>query len=172
MSRPSRRRGEAETPLPAPEQQTLPFRIRIVGLPPAVCGPHERVEAGVQRGEEIEQSQAPIGRALEFSGELRLKPAAGRGAASPIFLGPYTHGPPTGRFLYISWTGEVEGQRRMFRRMKIPLATISRDQIERVRGDPRARLVATVHGTDRRGGPACATVPLEGGGWQVEQDGR
>lgn len=149
----------------------LPFRIRIVGLPAAACGPAQRIEAGVQGGEEIEQSQAPVGEALEFDGELRLKAPVRQGAASPVFLGPYTHGPPTGRFLYISWTGEVGGPRQMFRRMKIPLGTISWEQIERVQRDPHARLVATVRGTDRKGGPACATVPLEGGGWRVEQDG-
>jgi hypothetical protein len=58
----------------------------------------------------------------------------------------------------------------MFRRMKIPLATITWDQIDRLRRDPRSRLVATVQGTDRRGGPACATVPLDGGGWQLERE--
>ena len=106
----------------------------------------------MQRGEEIEQSQAPIGESLDFTGELRLK--SPRSSTPPVFLGPFTHGPPAGRFLYISWTGEVDGQRRMFRRMKIPLATITWDQIDRLRRDPRSRLVATVQGTDRRGGPA------------------
>lgn len=122
----------------------------------------------MQRGEEIEQSQAPIGESLDFTGELRLK--SPRSSTPPVFLGPFTHGPPAGRFLYISWTGEVDGQRRMFRRMKIPLATITWDQIDRLRRDPRSRLVATVQGTDRRGGPACATVPLDGGGWQLERE--
>ena len=140
----------------------------MIGLPPAEFGPQERIEAGMQRGEEIEQSQAPAGEALEFAGELRLKAAVRQGSAAPVFLGPWTHGPPAGRFLYISWTGEAGGRRQMFRRMKIPLKTISWEQIERVQRDPKARLVATVQGTDRRGGPACATVPLEGGGWQVE----
>lgn len=144
------------------------FRVRIVGLPPADWGSQARIEAGVQRGEEIEQSQATAGQALEFNGELRLKALARQGIASPVFLGPYAHGPPTGRFLYVSWTGEVDGRRQMFRRMKIPLGTISWEQVDQVQRDPRARLVATVQGTDRRGGPACATVPLEGGGWQVE----
>ena len=135
------------------------------------CGSQERIEAGVQRGDEIEQSQPPLGDFLVFDGELRLKAPVRPGAASPVFLGPYTHGPPAGRFLYISWTGEAGGRRQMFRRMKIPLRTISWEQVEQVQRDPRARLVATVRGTDRRGGPACATVPLGGGGWQVEQDG-
>src|SRR6476620_2837953 len=109
--------------------QTLPFRIRIVGLPPADWESEKRMEAGVQRGEEIEQSRAPAGEALEFKGELRLKAPVGRGTAAPVFLGPYTHGPVTGRFLYVSWTSEASGKRRMFRRMKIPLGAISWEQI-------------------------------------------
>lgn len=155
--------------MPVSGDQMLPFRIRIVGLPPSDCGPHSGIEAGIQRGDEIEQSQAPVGDALEFTGELRLKVPTPRGSESPVFLGAFTHGPPTARFIYISWTGEVDGQRRMFRRMKIPLGTISWDQIGRVQRHPGAELLATVQGMDRRGGPACATVPLEGGGWQVER---
>lgn len=156
----------------AADGQMLPFRIRIVGLPPADWEAEKRIEAGVQRGEEIEQSRAPAGEALKFQGELRLKAPVRQGTAAPVFLGPYTHGPVTGRFLYVSWTSEASGTRRMFRRMKIPLGTISWEQIERVRREPHAKLVATVQGMDRRGGPACATVPLEGGGWQVEREGR
>jgi len=143
-----------------------------VGLPPADWGSETRIEAGVQRGEDIEQSQRPAGDALEFNGELRLKAPARQGKALPVFLGPWTHGPPTGRFLYSAWTAGAGGERHRFRRMKIPLGTISWEQVEQVQRDPRARLVATVQGKDRRGGPACATVPLEGGGWQVERDGR
>ena len=153
-------------------EHLLPFRIRVVGLPPSECGPHSRIEAGIQRGEEIEQSQAPVGDALEFDGELRLKAPAAQGTTPPVFLGPCTHGPPTGRFIYISWTGEADGRRQMFRRMKIPLGTITWEQIGRLQRDPDARLVATVQGMDRRGGPACATVPLRDGGWQVETTAR
>lgn len=154
------------------DQQILPFVVRMVGLPPADFGPHQHIEAGLQRGEMVEQNQPPAGETLEFRGELRLKPTLRQGDAPPVFLGPFTHGPAGGRFLYISWTGVVDGQRRMFRRMKIPLATIAWEQVARVGRDPHARLVATVQGTDRGGGPACATVPLGGGGWQVEQEGR
>jgi hypothetical protein len=56
----------------------------------------------------------------------------------------------------------------MFRRMKLPLGGISRQQLaELARID--GKLVVTVDGTARDGGPACATVPLLGGGWKVER---
>lgn len=154
-----------------PDQPLLPFRIRMVDLPPPRFGAEGRIEAGLQRGQEIEQSQAPVGESLEFAGELRLKAPAGGAAAAPIFLGPCTQGPPSARFLYISWTGDQQGRRTMFRRMKLPLKSITWDQIDQVLQQPGAILVATVAGTDRRGGPACATVSLLGGGWQVEHPG-
>ena len=145
----------------------LPFRVRMIGLPPATFGEHERVEAGIQAGQDVVQSRAPAGESLEFAGELRLKADDERKGA-PVFLGPYAHGPPSGRFLYVSWTGESGGERRMFRRMKLQLGGIGWEQVGAILRDPRAALVATVQGRDRRGGPACATVPLIGGGWKVE----
>jgi hypothetical protein len=143
----------------------IPFRLRLRGLPASTCGTRERVEAGLQRGEEIVQSQPLTGDMLELSGELRLKAtdAAARRKA-PVFLGPFTHGPAAGRFVYVSWTGEEHGMRGMFRRLKLPLGGISWALIDAALGEPGGTLVATVAGRARDGGPACATVPLLDGG--------
>jgi hypothetical protein len=151
-------------------QPVFAFRVRLRGLPPATCGEHSRIEAGLQRGTDIVQSRPPTGETLEFSGELRVKDvsaAARKGA--PVFLGPDTHGPPAGRFLYIVWTGEAGGARAMFRRLKLPLGGITWTLLDTVARDRTAILVATVAGRDRRGGPACATVPLLDGGWKAER---
>jgi Family of unknown function (DUF5990) len=46
--------------------------------------------------------------------------------AEPIFAGPLVHGPPAGRFLYLSWrnpTGEYA------RRIKAPLGTTAWDDV-------------------------------------------
>ena len=153
-----------------PSQLVVPFRIRLRGLPGARCGDHAQVEAGLQRGEEIVQSQPSLGEALDFVGELRVKGiSATARLRSPVFLGPDTHGPAANRFLYVVWTGEKDGDRARFRRLKLPLGGVTWAQIDALGGDPAATLVATVAGRDRHGGPACATVPLLDGGWRVER---
>jgi len=154
-------------------QPLLAFRIRLRDLPPASWDAYSRVEAGLQRGEEIVQRQSPAGNSLEFAGELRVKDTGGAARRrAPVFLGPDTHGPATGRFLYIAWTGEANGVHARFRRLKVPLDGITWALIDAVAADDTAVLVATVAGRDRRGGPASATVPLLDGGWQVERGAR
>ena len=145
----------------------LGFRITMTELPPLECCGHARIEAGLQYRQAVVQSQAPLGESLLFSGELRLKAEAGSDGASPVFLGPFTHGPPSARFLYVVWTGEAGGAREMFRRMKIHLGAITWDQLAKARRHPGLVLEARVTGRDRHGGPACASVPLLDGGWRV-----
>ncbi len=63
-----------------------------------------------------------------FDLRVEVKPADG---AAPVFAGPHAHGPPAGRFLYLSWrnpTGEYA------RRLKLPLASITWDDIAAARG--------------------------------------
>jgi hypothetical protein len=148
----------------------IPVRVRLRGLPPAASVGRQRIEAGLQRGKEIVQSRPPTGDTLELTGELRLKAAdtvARRQA--PVFLGPFTHGPPAGRFLYVAWTGEENGIRAMFRRLKLPLGGITWTLIDAALREPGGILAGTVAGRARDGGPACATVPLLDGGWRVER---
>jgi Family of unknown function (DUF5990) len=59
---------------------------------------------------------------------LDVKP---EGLGAPVFLGPFTHGPANGRFLYLSWrnkTGEYA------QRLKLPLGAITWDDIRAARG--------------------------------------
>ena len=46
----------------------------------------------------------------------------------PNFLGPYTHGTPLGRFLYLSY--RRAGSPEWIKRLKIRLGTITRDQVD------------------------------------------
>jgi hypothetical protein len=83
------------------------------------------------------------------------------------FSGPFVHGKPGERFLYLSWKPKswdaTTPQRNdvYIRRMKIHLKTITPSLIEHA-----SVLQATVAGKARDGGPACASVPLLDGGWQ------
>ena len=141
-----------------------PFRVRVVDIPPTTCGPWSAVELGIQKQEHVlPATYLPAGTA-ECTGELRLKHDTRTGAA-PVFLGPFAFGPPSGRFVYLSWSGVQDGKRVRFRRAKLPLGGITWEQVERVLSR-QGVLVATIAGRARDGGPACATVPLAGGGWE------
>lgn len=85
----------------------------------------------------------------------------------PDFAGPAVHGKRGERFFYLSWSSDRFGHREMFRRIKVHLRDLTAAQIAKaVKTD--ATLVARVHAVAKDGGPACASVPLLGGGWFVE----
>jgi hypothetical protein len=81
-------------------------------------------------------------------------------------LGPGVQGPADGRFFYLN-SGTYAGQAHptFGRRAKVPLTGLTWQMIESLR--PGERLQIRIAGTDKKGGPACATVPLLPPGWQV-----
>jgi hypothetical protein len=82
--------------------------------------------------------------------------------------GAAVQGPRGGRFLYAaSGQRAGDGVSGYSRRAKISLAGLTPALVARWRRTPGAWLEARVAGTARDGGPACATVPLLDGGWQV-----
>ncbi|HTD74360.1 MAG TPA: DUF5990 family protein [Steroidobacteraceae bacterium] len=82
--------------------------------------------------------------------------------------GPAVQGKRGGRFVYLR-IGAYAGQAgtTMGRRAKIGLEGISRKLVEAAKAKRSGVLEAQFAGTDRKGEPACATVPLLGTGWQV-----
>lgn len=74
-------------------------------------------------------------------------------------LGPIVQGPPAARFLYIG-VGQYAGQAgtTWARRIKFPLDGITWTMVERLK--PGQRLTAHIHGRDKKGDPACASVKL------------
>lgn len=82
------------------------------------------------------------------------------------FAGPAVNGKRGERFFYLSWSGVRGPGREMFRRAKIHLRTVSAELLDRA-GRTGCLLQASIHALARDGGPACASVPLLGGGWVV-----
>ena len=118
----------------------------------------------VQKGQSVKGD-------LHFECECRVRPQKTNGA--PNFLGPFVHGNAAERFLYLSWRpkrwppGKPETSPAVWqRRMKIHLRSITWEQIDEA-VQAGGVLEARVEGTGRDGGPACASVPLLGGGWFV-----
>jgi hypothetical protein len=71
--------------------------------------------------------------------------------------GPWVHGRPGARFLYLSW-GAVDGEAfAMFRRAKLLFGDIPTELLRRAH-DGEGVLVARLGLTDSDGGPRCARV--------------
>ncbi len=86
-----------------------------------------------------------------FEAEVRVAPQPGTG--DPNFLGPFTHGGPTNRHLYLSQA--MSGEDGWIKRIKLPLSSISWELIDAARD---GALEATVDGR------LAATVPVT---WRV-----
>ena len=81
--------------------------------------------------------------------------------------GPWVHGRPGARFLYLSW-GTVEGDRfTMFRRAKLLFGDIP-TALLRAAHDGGGLLVARLGLTDGQGGPLCARVRPPDVHWTLE----
>ena len=81
--------------------------------------------------------------------------------------GPWVHGRPGARFLYLSW-GTVEGgQFSMFRRAKLLFGDIP-TALLRSAHDGQGGLVGRLGLTDAQGGPRCARVRPPDISWQLD----
>ena len=129
--------------------------------------PPAGVDFGLQQGHgsdyETVQTQRSKTGDLRFEFGVRVKEGK---TGEPIFLGPFTQGPPQERFVYLD-IGTYAGQTNTpwSRRLKIPLRGITWRMIEQA-SDSGAVLETHVPGTGRDGGPSCATVkPFAG--WKL-----
>ena len=81
--------------------------------------------------------------------------------------GPYVHGRPGARFLYLSW-GTVDGETfAMFRRAKLLFGDIPTVLLRAAHDDDGGVLVARLGLTGTDGGPRCARVRPPDITWQL-----
>jgi hypothetical protein len=137
----------------------LTVRIIVEAPPPGV-------EWALQLGRDQLVPPSKRASALEFHATLRV--VAGKDG-SPDLRGPAVQGPRNGRFVYLN-SGVRAGQvgSAFDRRAKVSLeglrAVLSKGGAEH----NSQGAVASIAGTGRDGGPACASVSLLGGGWRLE----
>jgi hypothetical protein len=127
----------------------LTLRI-VIENPPA--GVDYALQKGSGSACEPVQKQRSVDKDLYFE----FTPAIRDGASDPMRAlgGPYVQGPPGQRFVYIDIGGYAgQAMSQWSRRLKIPLAGISRRMIE-----AGGVIEARVPGRGRDGGPTCATV--------------
>lgn len=133
---------------------------RVLRLRVTLLQPPAGVQFCLQRGRsELVDAVVSTGADISFDLTVRAQLAEASGAVR--FLGPFTQGPPTARFLYVC-SGTCAGQHDSCwtRRAKIPLSEIPSPLVEKCRANSNAGLEVQIAGCARDGGPACATVPL------------
>jgi len=146
----------------APE---LPVRIILVEPP-------KDVTFCVQRGKaELLPPAQSDDQTITFAFTVRV--GAQQPDGSPNFLGPFTQGSPQERFVYVNaGTSAGQAESQWTRRAKVKLAGITQAMIETVFATPGTVIEARIAGKAKDGGPAAASVPLLGAGWQVVQKRR
>ncbi len=133
--------------------------------------PTPGVDFGIQKGGgskyETVQTQRSDGHDIKFSIIIQLKNGLQK-IHEPRFTGAYIQGKPSGQFIYID-VGEFAGQVGGWsRRMKIPLAGITWDMIDKLSNDPTVMLATNIPGAFEDGTPYCATIkPFEG--WKINR---
>jgi hypothetical protein len=135
------------------------IEIRGEGLPGRTCAGHVDVAVGVQRGREVvDVHPADADRVVWAFDVADVVDRTG----APDVRGPFVHGRPGGRFLYLSWGGVgADGSRVMFRRAKLMLDPAM------LAAAAGATLVAELGLTMADGTPLCAAVRAPAVAWSV-----
>lgn len=135
------------------------IEIRGHGLPGRVCAGHVEVAVGVQRGREVVDVHPADADQVAWAFDVAEVPDR---AGAPDVRGPFVHGRPGARFLYLSWDGvDAAGTRAMFRRAKLMLDPTV------LAAAAGATLVAEVDLTMADGTPLCAAVRPPAVAWSV-----
>jgi hypothetical protein len=137
----------------------LTVRIIVEAPPPGV-------EWALQLGRDELVPPSKRADALEFHATLRV--VAGKDGL-PDLRGAAVQGPRNGRFVYLS-SGVRAGQvgSPWDRRAKVSLESLRAVLSQGGAAPTSQTAVASIAGTGRDGGPACARVSLIGGGWRLE----
>ena len=139
--------------------ESLMLRIIVVEPPPGILW-------ALQLGQdEIVKPTHSTKTCITF--DFSVEVVAGSAPGSIRLRGPAIQGRPGKRFVYLRM-GAYAGQAGALEgwRAKISVEGINRKLVEGVKAK-RSVLEARFAGTAKKGGPACASVPLLGAGWSV-----
>ena len=127
------------------------MRIELLGVD---CPVLPGVTVGIQRGTEVVDQHPADGTDPRWHLEARL-------VDGPDLRGPFVHGRPGARFLYLSWLRDPEG---MFRRAKLMLDAVP-DDVLAAAADTGLKGRVGLRMPD--GSPLCAAVRPPAISWSV-----
>lgn len=139
----------------------LRMRIRVTHPPAGVW-------FAVQRGKEELLFPRESTGDLQFSFAVRV---VGSATGASNFLGEFTQGPPSGRFVYVNSGTTIHAPGTPWeRRAKLLLGSIPRGLLARALGSESDALEACFDGTAEDGGAVCASLPASAVQWRLVQD--
>lgn len=145
------------------------IRIEAIDLPGRGTGAEahrlrlSNVHVGVQRGTEVVDRVRADAPAATWQFEITSREVGGALDVG----GPWVHGRPGARFLYLSWGAVSDDRFEMFRRAKLMFGDVPGETL-RAGHDGAGALVARLALTDARGEPVCARVRPPAITWSVE----
>ena len=139
------------------QQREITLRIHCHEVPGVRFGERTAVRLGIQKGQDVVDDVLAEGDGVIFTATLRVGVLK---TGKPNFLGPYAHGKPEERFLYLCWGERMAEQWNPFRRAKVPLTHLNWHGLDKSweTGEP---IILSVGMTDSRGGPACGSVDVD-----------
>jgi hypothetical protein len=145
-------------------QQEITIQLLCRKLPGTQFEGRTAVRLGIQNGKDVIEDVPGDAQSVTFTVPLRVTGNPKNG--QPNFLGPFAHGTPDQRFLYLCW-GERQGESwETFRRAKVHLSHLSWQVIDKAleTGQP---IKAFMDMTDDKGGPLCASIKDDKIEWKI-----
>lgn len=144
-------------------KQQIAIHIICIDTPVA-CADNNEVRFGVQdKNKQLRMGAKLSPDACLFEFELTVRQHTD---GSPNFTGSFAHGSRADRFIYLSYMRLVDETWKIINRIKVPLKTITWEQVHNVWGDDERLLQVKVCGK------TTGTVPLLEDGWIVQSRGR
>lgn len=147
-----------------PEPPHVTIRLHCISFPGRSFGGKADIKVGAQKGDAVVDDVFGDAKAWEFDFDLRVERNSKTG--KPNFLGPYAHGKPTERFLYLCWGQRIGGAWHGFRRAKIHLSHLDWPTVERAIAK-RQPIEAVLKLADKKGEPLCASVKGDQIEWRL-----
>ena len=147
-----------------PAQAHVTIHLHCIDFPGRSFDGKTDIKVGPQKGDEVDDDVFGDAKQADFLFDLRVErnPKTGK----PNFLGPYAHGKPDERFLYLCWGVRNGRHFQVFRKAKIHLSHLDWATVETA-ARAKQPIEATLKLTDKKGGPLCASVKPEHIEWRL-----
>jgi hypothetical protein len=145
--------------------QEITILLHCWNLPGKQFGDKDDVRLGIQKGSVVIEDVPGDVTQATYAIPLRVKQNSPTG--NPDFTGPFVHGAPGERFIYLCWGERKEGNWYGFRRAKVHLNHLDWNAVETAWQTGRP-IQAFIEMTDEKGGPLCASVKADKIRWQRE----